>query len=188
MINPLREQSLLCVADLHLSMLEAFCNLHCFVVFFYHRSASPNNGFMILNRLGLNNQIEPITKDLEFQLQDPFLLYRNSKGQWLEPHIASADSFYEKVLCLFQAFIILTTMQVIQPWLVHGQFDWFLEFFFLQITCTNLKCHWYQIFLRMRCWHMMPCRQWIVWFWSFFYQNDGYENRNHPLIMFMKGP
>lgn len=130
MINPLREQILLCVADLHLSMLEAFCNLHCFVVFFYHRSASPNNGFMILNRLGLNNQIEPITKDLEFQLQDPFLLYRNSKGQWLEPHIASADSFYEKVLCLFQAFIILTTMQVIQPWLVHGQFDWFFGFFF----------------------------------------------------------
>lgn len=116
MINPLREQSLLCVADLHLSMLEAFCNLHCFAVFFYHRSASPNNGFMILNRLGLNNQIEPITKDLEFQLQDPFLLYRNSKGQWLDPHIASADSFYEKVLC--------STMQVIQPWLVHGQFDW----------------------------------------------------------------
>lgn len=34
MINPLREQILLCVADLHLSMLEAFCNLHCFALFF----------------------------------------------------------------------------------------------------------------------------------------------------------
>ena len=34
---------------------------------------------MILNRLGLNNLIEPIAKDLEFQLQDPFLLYRNAK-------------------------------------------------------------------------------------------------------------
>ena len=45
------------------------------------RSASPTHGFMILNRLGLTNQIEPITKELEFQLQDPFLLYRNSKGK-----------------------------------------------------------------------------------------------------------
>ncbi|XP_078310071.1 mRNA-decapping enzyme 1A-like isoform X4 [Crassostrea virginica] len=61
-------------------------------LFVYKRSASPNNGFMILNRLGLNNQIEPITKDLEFQLQDPFLLYRNSKeiyGIW----------FYDKDEC-----------------------------------------------------------------------------------------
>ncbi|KAK3104078.1 hypothetical protein FSP39_024252 [Pinctada imbricata] len=55
-------------------------------------SASPDNGFMILNRLGLNNLIEPITKDLEFQLQDPFLLYRNAKvihGIW----------FYDKDEC-----------------------------------------------------------------------------------------
>ncbi|KAL3851955.1 hypothetical protein ACJMK2_015645 [Sinanodonta woodiana] len=47
---------------------------------------------MILNRLGLNNLIEPITKDLEFQLQDPFLLYRNAKsiyGIW----------FYDKDEC-----------------------------------------------------------------------------------------
>ncbi|XP_064604470.1 mRNA-decapping enzyme 1B-like isoform X2 [Liolophura sinensis] len=47
---------------------------------------------MILNRLGLNNLIEPIIKDLEFQLQDPFLLYRNTKaifGIW----------FYDKDEC-----------------------------------------------------------------------------------------
>ncbi|XP_060595922.1 mRNA-decapping enzyme 1B-like isoform X2 [Ruditapes philippinarum] len=47
---------------------------------------------MILNRLGLNNLIEPITKDLEFQQQDPFLLYRNAKsiyGVW----------FYDKDEC-----------------------------------------------------------------------------------------
>ena len=49
-------------------------------LFVYKRSASPTHGFMILNRLGLTNQIEPITKELEFQLQDPFLLYRNSKA------------------------------------------------------------------------------------------------------------
>ena len=36
---------------------------------------------MILNRLGLNNLVEPITKYLEFQRQDSFLLYRNIKEQ-----------------------------------------------------------------------------------------------------------
>jgi len=46
----------------------------------YCRSAFPINGFMIINRLGLNDLIEPINKKLEFQLQDPFLLYRTSKG------------------------------------------------------------------------------------------------------------
>lgn len=44
------------------------------------RSANPVNGFMIINRLHLNDLIEPINKNLEFQLQDPFLLYRNEKG------------------------------------------------------------------------------------------------------------
>ncbi|XP_041350167.1 mRNA-decapping enzyme 1B-like [Gigantopelta aegis] len=61
-------------------------------LFVYKRSASPLFGFMILNRLGLNNLIEPITRDLEFQVQDPFLLYRNAKnifGIW----------FYEKDEC-----------------------------------------------------------------------------------------
>jgi len=45
-----------------------------------YRSAFPINGFMIINRLGLNDLIEPINKKLEFQLQDPFLLYRTAKG------------------------------------------------------------------------------------------------------------
>ena len=49
------------------------------MLLFIFRSATPLHGFMILNRLGLNNLIEPIAKDLEFQLQDPFLLYRNAK-------------------------------------------------------------------------------------------------------------
>ncbi|XP_067854837.1 mRNA-decapping enzyme 1A isoform X2 [Heptranchias perlo] len=31
-----------------------------------------------MNRLNMKNLVEPINKDLEFQLQDPFLLYRNS--------------------------------------------------------------------------------------------------------------
>ncbi|KAL4226361.1 mRNA-decapping enzyme 1B [Mactra antiquata] len=63
-----------------------------FVLATTSRSASPVTGFMILNRLGLKNLIEPITKDLEFQQQDPFLLYRNGKsiyGVW----------FYDKDEC-----------------------------------------------------------------------------------------
>ncbi|KAM7412268.1 hypothetical protein PAMA_021968 [Pampus argenteus] len=46
-------------------------------LFVYTRSASPHHGFTIMNRLSTENLVEPINKDLEFQLQDPFLLYRN---------------------------------------------------------------------------------------------------------------
>ncbi|KAM6925337.1 mRNA-decapping enzyme 1A [Xenentodon cancila] len=46
-------------------------------LFVYARSASPHHGFTIMNRLNTDNLVEPINKDLEFQLQDPFLLYRN---------------------------------------------------------------------------------------------------------------
>ncbi|XP_028265122.1 mRNA-decapping enzyme 1A isoform X2 [Parambassis ranga] len=45
-------------------------------LFVYSRSASPHHGFTIMNRLSTENLVEPINKDLEFQLQDPFLLYR----------------------------------------------------------------------------------------------------------------
>ncbi|XP_056373873.1 mRNA-decapping enzyme 1B [Hyla sarda] len=48
-------------------------------LFVYTRSASPRHGFTIMNRLSMENRTEPITKDLEFQLQDPFLLYRNAR-------------------------------------------------------------------------------------------------------------
>ncbi|XP_051777060.1 mRNA-decapping enzyme 1A isoform X3 [Erpetoichthys calabaricus] len=47
-------------------------------LFVYTRYASPYHGFTIMNRLNMKNLVEPINKDLEFQLQDPFLLYRNS--------------------------------------------------------------------------------------------------------------
>uniref|UniRef100_A0A4W5QBB1 5'-(N(7)-methylguanosine 5'-triphospho)-[mRNA] hydrolase n=3 Tax=Salmoninae TaxID=504568 RepID=A0A4W5QBB1_9TELE len=46
-----------------------------------------------MNRLSMENLTEPITKDLDFQLQDPFLLYRNARlaiyGIW----------FYDKADC-----------------------------------------------------------------------------------------
>ncbi|XP_053325568.1 mRNA-decapping enzyme 1A [Spea bombifrons] len=47
-------------------------------LFVYTRSASPYHGFTIMNRLNMNNLVEPVNKDLEFQLHEPFLLYRNS--------------------------------------------------------------------------------------------------------------
>lgn len=46
---------------------------------FWFRLASPRHGFTIMNRLSMDNLTEPITKDLDFQLQDPFLLYRNAR-------------------------------------------------------------------------------------------------------------
>ncbi|XP_053889658.1 mRNA-decapping enzyme 1A isoform X2 [Malaclemys terrapin pileata] len=42
------------------------------------RSASPYYGFTIVNRLNMHNLVEPVNKDLEFQLHEPFLLYRNA--------------------------------------------------------------------------------------------------------------
>ncbi|XP_059379453.1 mRNA-decapping enzyme 1A-like isoform X2 [Carassius carassius] len=47
-------------------------------LFVYARSASPHHGFTIMNRLSTENLVEPINKELDFQLQDPFLLYRNN--------------------------------------------------------------------------------------------------------------
>uniref|UniRef100_A0A8D0Q956 5'-(N(7)-methylguanosine 5'-triphospho)-[mRNA] hydrolase n=1 Tax=Sus scrofa TaxID=9823 RepID=A0A8D0Q956_PIG len=49
-------------------------------LFVYTRSASPKHGFTIMNRLSMENRTEPITKDLDFLLQDPFLLYRNARS------------------------------------------------------------------------------------------------------------
>ncbi|CAF97221.1 unnamed protein product, partial [Tetraodon nigroviridis] len=62
-------------------------------LFVYTRLASPRHGFTIMNRLSMENLTEPITKDLDFQLQHPFLLYRNARfaihGIW----------FYDKEDC-----------------------------------------------------------------------------------------
>lgn len=47
------------------------------------RSASPYHGFTIVNRLNMHNLVEPVNKDLEFQLHEPFLLYRNASCEYL---------------------------------------------------------------------------------------------------------
>ncbi|XP_061662778.1 mRNA-decapping enzyme 1B [Syngnathoides biaculeatus] len=62
-------------------------------LFIYTRLAPPTHGFTIMNRLSMENLTELISKDLDFQLQDPFLLYRNARlvihGIW----------FYDKADC-----------------------------------------------------------------------------------------
>ncbi|XP_071400071.1 mRNA-decapping enzyme 1B [Centroberyx affinis] len=76
-------------------------------LFVYTRLASPRHGFTIMNRLNMENLTEPITKDLDFQLQDPFLLYRNARlvihGIW----------FYDKEDCqrIAQRMKILTQQE-----------------------------------------------------------------------------
>lgn len=50
-------------------------------LFVYSRNGEPFHSIMILNRLNTKNLIEPIVKEFDYQMQTPFLLYRNSKGK-----------------------------------------------------------------------------------------------------------
>ncbi|XP_068416727.1 mRNA-decapping enzyme 1B isoform X4 [Eschrichtius robustus] len=83
-------------------------------LFVYTRSASPKHGFTIMNRLSMENRTEPITKDLDFQLQDPFLLYRNARlsiyGIW----------FYDKEECQRIAELMKNLAQYEQLKAHHG--------------------------------------------------------------------
>ena len=45
-------------------------------LFVYERNCDPQFGFLILNRRSTRNLVEPVTKELDFQLQTPFLLYK----------------------------------------------------------------------------------------------------------------
>ena len=83
------------------------------LLFSHYRSATPLRGFMILNRLGLNNLIEPIAKDLEFQLQDPFLLYRNAKtkseyyrsGAASQEPLLSGSKLFDNLMVFLKEFL-----------------------------------------------------------------------------------
>uniref|UniRef100_UPI00358E115D mRNA-decapping enzyme 1B-like isoform X2 n=1 Tax=Myxine glutinosa TaxID=7769 RepID=UPI00358E115D len=61
-------------------------------LFVYARTVAPFHGFTIMNRLSMNNLMQPITKELDFKLQEPFLLYR------IADHDVSIHSiwFYDK--------------------------------------------------------------------------------------------
>lgn len=62
-------------------------------LFVYERKCEPTYGFLILNRLSTNNWIQPISSEIDSQLQAPFLLYKTKDavifGIW----------FYEKEKC-----------------------------------------------------------------------------------------
>nr|CAG4642856.1 EOG090X0FII [Evadne anonyx] len=66
-------------------------------LFLYTRSGDPKHGFVVMNRLSTENLVEPITKDLEIQLQTPFLLYKNAKR--LVPVEINGVWFYEESEC-----------------------------------------------------------------------------------------
>jgi mRNA-decapping enzyme 1B len=63
-------------------------------LFVYSRNGEPYHSLVIMNRLSTNNLIEPVSKGIELQLKEPFLLYRNAKcriyGIW----------FYDKGECV----------------------------------------------------------------------------------------
>ncbi|XP_041979524.1 mRNA-decapping enzyme 1B [Aricia agestis] len=63
-------------------------------LFVYSRNGEPYHSLVIMNRLNTNNLIEPVSKNIEMQLKEPFLLYRNAKcriyGIW----------FYDKDECV----------------------------------------------------------------------------------------
>lgn len=74
-------------------------------LFIYSRNGEPYNSIMVMNRLNTNNLIEPIVKDFDYQMQVPFLLYRNSKskiyGIW----------FFNREDCIRITFIINSLME-----------------------------------------------------------------------------
>lgn len=69
-------------------------------LFVYGRNGEPYHGIVIMNRLNTNNLVEPVSNGLDFQLQEPFLLYRNAKsriyGIW----------FYDKDECIRIASVL----------------------------------------------------------------------------------
>ncbi|KAK9879969.1 hypothetical protein WA026_008480 [Henosepilachna vigintioctopunctata] len=74
-------------------------------LFIYSRNGEPFHSIMVMNRLNTNNLIEPIIKDFDYQLQVPFLLYRNSVnkifGIW----------FYNKDECIKITYLIELIME-----------------------------------------------------------------------------
>lgn len=63
-------------------------------LFVYSRTGEPFHNILIMNRLSMQNLMEPVTQGLELQLQDPFLLYRNTKG------LIYGIWFYDKEECV----------------------------------------------------------------------------------------
>jgi mRNA-decapping enzyme 1B len=69
-------------------------------LFVYSRNGEPYHSILIMNRLNTNNLVEPVIQGLDLQLQEPFLLYRNTScrifGVW----------FYDKGECIRIASVL----------------------------------------------------------------------------------
>ncbi|GLV34194.1 Decapping protein 1 [Carabus blaptoides fortunei] len=74
-------------------------------LFVCSRNGEPYNSILIMNRLKPNNLVEPIVKDLDWQMQAPFLLYRNTRnciyGIW----------FYNRDECVKITFLLENIME-----------------------------------------------------------------------------
>lgn len=74
-------------------------------LFIYSRNGEPFHSIMVMNRLNTDNLIEPIVKEFDYQMQVPFLLYRNSKskifGIW----------FFNREECIRITFLIESIME-----------------------------------------------------------------------------
>lgn len=74
-------------------------------LFVYSRNGEPYNSILIMNRLNTNNLVEPVVKDLDWQMQAPFLLYRNGRnnifGIW----------FYNRDECVKITYLLETIME-----------------------------------------------------------------------------
>lgn len=77
-------------------------------LFIYSRNGEPYHGILIINRLNTSNLVEPVVKGLDLQLQEPFLLYRNSnnciRGFW----------FYDKDDCVKIAQLLTRLIEDLQ--------------------------------------------------------------------------
>ncbi|KAJ9585372.1 hypothetical protein L9F63_002832 [Diploptera punctata] len=69
-------------------------------LFVYSRNGDPFHSILIMNRLNTQNLVEPVTQGLDLQVQEPFLLYRNTScrifGIW----------FYDKDECIRIASVL----------------------------------------------------------------------------------
>jgi hypothetical protein len=50
----------------------------------------------------MHNLVEPVNKDLEFQLHEPFLLYRNASCEYICFHLLLSDFIFITLFLEFQ--------------------------------------------------------------------------------------
>ena len=70
--------------DVHAYMCKnVVCTIKilCFYVGMIFRSVEHSYGFMILNRLNNENMLEEVVPNMEFRVQNPFVLFKKKSGE-----------------------------------------------------------------------------------------------------------